>query len=98
MSDSPRSPTSVPASVRPVPAVIGIVLRERDVLLVRRANPPDAGRWGFPGGKIEAGNRLRTRSCARSRKKPPSTSKRSTPLPRWMRSITMPAATCVSIS
>ncbi|RAB21832.1 ADP-ribose pyrophosphatase, partial [Burkholderia multivorans] len=41
--------------MRVVPAVIGVVLRDRDVLLVRRANPPDAGRWGFPGGKIEAG-------------------------------------------
>ncbi|WP_241300061.1 NUDIX hydrolase [Burkholderia stabilis] len=55
MSESPRSPVSVGAPVRPVPAVIGVVLRERDVLLVRRANPPDAGCWGFPGGKIEAG-------------------------------------------
>ncbi|HDR9584019.1 TPA: NUDIX hydrolase [Burkholderia stabilis] len=55
MSESPRSPGSAGTPVRPVPAVIGIVLRERDVLLVRRANPPDAGCWGFPGGKIEAG-------------------------------------------
>ncbi|AOR66425.1 ADP-ribose pyrophosphatase [Burkholderia stabilis] len=55
MSESPCSPVSVGAPVRPVPAVIGVVLRERDVLLVRRANPPDAGCWGFPGGKIEAG-------------------------------------------
>ncbi|RQU15440.1 NUDIX domain-containing protein [Burkholderia cenocepacia] len=44
--------------LRPVPAVIGIVLRERDLLLVRRANPPDAGCWGFPGGKIEPGEPL----------------------------------------
>ncbi|KWE22634.1 ADP-ribose pyrophosphatase [Burkholderia cepacia] len=58
MSDSPRSPTGVLASIRPVPAVIGVVLRERDVLLVRRANPPDAGCWGFPGGKIEAGESI----------------------------------------
>jgi ADP-ribose pyrophosphatase YjhB (NUDIX family) len=42
-------------NVRAVPAVIGVVVRDRDVLLVRRANPPDAGRWGFPGGKIEPG-------------------------------------------
>lgn len=40
---------------RPVPAVIAVVLRGEQVLLVRRANPPDAGRWGFPGGKIEWG-------------------------------------------
>ncbi|MBY8607340.1 NUDIX hydrolase [Burkholderia arboris] len=49
------STTGTAAPVRPVPAVIGIVLREHDVLLVRRANPPDAGCWGFPGGKIEPG-------------------------------------------
>ncbi|VWB31095.1 NUDIX hydrolase [Burkholderia metallica] len=58
MSDSTRSSIAVTASVRAVPAVIGIVLRERDVLLVRRANPPDAGCWGFPGGKIEAGESI----------------------------------------
>ncbi|ULA61911.1 MAG: ADP-ribose pyrophosphatase [Nitrospira sp.] len=44
-----------PAPVSPIAAVIGVVLREGDVLLVRRANPPDAGKWGFPGGKIEPG-------------------------------------------
>ncbi|NTX32083.1 NUDIX hydrolase [Burkholderia pyrrocinia] len=55
MSGSSRSAIGATTSVRPVPAVIGIVLRERDVLLVRRANPPDAGCWGFPGGKIEPG-------------------------------------------
>ena len=44
-----------PARLRPVPAVLSIVLREGKVLLVRRANAPDAGFWGFPGGRIEAG-------------------------------------------
>jgi len=53
MSATGMSATGNAAPLRPVPAVIGIVLRERDVLLVRRANPPDAGCWGFPGGKIE---------------------------------------------
>ncbi len=43
---------------RPVPAAISVVLRGEDVLLVRRANPPDAGYWGFPGGKIEAGESI----------------------------------------
>ena len=42
-------------SHRPIVATIAVVLREGQVLLVRRANPPDAGRWGFPGGKIEFG-------------------------------------------
>ena len=35
--------------------VLAVVLRESEVLLVRRANPPDAGLWGFPGGKVEWG-------------------------------------------
>jgi 8-oxo-dGTP diphosphatase len=43
---------------RPIPAVIAVVVRADAVLLVRRANPPDAGLWGFPGGKIELGERL----------------------------------------
>ncbi|MCB5175502.1 NUDIX hydrolase [Microvirga lenta] len=39
----------------PVPAVIAVVVHEGQTLLVRRANPPDAGLWGFPGGRIEYG-------------------------------------------
>lgn len=35
--------------------VLAVVLRDDAVLLVRRANPPDAGLWGFPGGKVEWG-------------------------------------------
>lgn len=42
-------------SVSPVPAVIAVVVHEGRTLLVRRANPPDAGLWGFPGGKIDFG-------------------------------------------
>lgn len=43
---------------RPVVAVIAVVVREERVLLVRRANPPDQGKFGFPGGRIELGERL----------------------------------------
>ena len=39
----------------PVPAAIAVVVQERQVLLVRRANPPDQGLWGFPGGRIGRG-------------------------------------------
>ncbi len=45
-------------SARPVAAVLAVVVRDRAVLLVRRANPPDAGLWGFPGGKIEGGETI----------------------------------------
>lgn len=58
MSEPTHAPTADAAPLRAVPAVIGVVLRERDVLLVRRANPPDAGHWGFPGGKIEPGESI----------------------------------------
>ncbi|MGV6873512.1 NUDIX hydrolase [Pseudochelatococcus sp. B33] len=42
----------------PVAAVIAVVLHEGRTLLVRRANPPDAGLWGFPGGKIDHGETI----------------------------------------
>lgn len=43
---------------RPIVAALAVVLRGDQVLLVQRANPPDAGLWGFPGGKIEPGETL----------------------------------------
>lgn len=39
----------------PTAAVLAITLHRGRLLLVQRKNPPDAGFWGFPGGKIEAG-------------------------------------------
>lgn len=43
---------------RPIAATIAAVVRDGQVLLVRRANPPDQDRWAFPGGKIDAGERI----------------------------------------
>ena len=40
---------------RPIVGVIAVVLRGERALVVRRANPPLAGRWGFPGGVLELG-------------------------------------------
>ncbi len=40
--------------------VLAVVWRDGSVLLVRRRNPPQAGRWGFPGGRLEPGERLKT--------------------------------------
>lgn len=42
----------------PVAAAIAVVMRMREVVLVRRRNPPDAGLWGYPGGKIEGGETI----------------------------------------
>lgn len=45
---------------QPRGAVLAVLRRPADgaYLLVRRANPPDAGLWGFPGGRIEPGESL----------------------------------------
>lgn len=43
------------SAARPVAAVLAILRREERLLLVRRANPPDQGLWGYPGGRIEWG-------------------------------------------
>lgn len=51
--DNPGQP-----AIRPVAAVLAAVVRDGRVLLVRRANPPDRGRWGLPGGRIEPGESL----------------------------------------
>jgi ADP-ribose pyrophosphatase YjhB (NUDIX family) len=34
------------------------VIRDGEVLLVRRAHPPNAGKWALPGGKIEFGESI----------------------------------------
>lgn len=52
-----RSSTAPP--LRPTPAALAVVIRDRRVLLVRRANPPSAGRWGFPGGHIECAETIK---------------------------------------
>lgn len=40
---------------RPVLAALAVVVERERVLLVRRLNKPDAGLWGYPGGKVEWG-------------------------------------------
>jgi 8-oxo-dGTP diphosphatase len=47
------SDVGIPAITRPIPAAIAVAIRAREVLLVQRHNPPDAGLWAYPGGKIE---------------------------------------------
>ena len=41
-----------------IAAVLALVVRDDQILLVRRANDPDAGLWGFPSGKVEFGETL----------------------------------------
>ncbi|MEQ6917427.1 NUDIX hydrolase [Halomonas aquatica] len=46
------------AGVRPIPAVSAAVVRGDRILMVRRRNPPNAGKLALPGGKVEAGESL----------------------------------------
>jgi ADP-ribose pyrophosphatase YjhB (NUDIX family) len=39
----------------PVPAVAAVIYRADQLLLVKRRNPPSAGKWSIPGGVQEVG-------------------------------------------
>lgn len=58
-----RFDPSAPAEPGPRLSVLAVVTRPArdgaEVLLVRRANPPQPGHWGFPGGKVAWGEDLR---------------------------------------
>lgn len=41
----------------PVPAVAAVIYQQDQFLLVKRRNPPSAGRWSVPGGVQELGER-----------------------------------------
>jgi mutator protein MutT len=43
---------------RPVVGVGGVVIREEQVLLVRRGSEPLKGQWSIPGGMLELGETL----------------------------------------
>lgn len=53
MTDDPRLYPS-----RPLLAVSVVIWRNERALLVRRARPPLASIWSFPGGVVEIGERL----------------------------------------
>jgi 8-oxo-dGTP diphosphatase len=40
---------------RPIVGALAVVRRSGSVLIIQRARPPSAGRWGFPGGVQELG-------------------------------------------
>lgn len=44
--------------VAPVVGVGGVVIRDGEVLLIRRGKPPLYGRWVVPGGTVELGEPL----------------------------------------
>lgn len=44
-------------------AALAVVVRDKDLLLVRRKNEPDAGKWGFPGGHVDFGEGVGKAAC-----------------------------------
>jgi 8-oxo-dGTP diphosphatase len=47
--------TTAPLAPAPVVAVGGVAVVEGALLLVQRANPPGAGCWTVPGGRVDPG-------------------------------------------
>jgi ADP-ribose pyrophosphatase YjhB (NUDIX family) len=48
----------VNGEARPIVAMGAVVFHGREVLLVKRANPPAQGQWSLPGGKLKLGESL----------------------------------------
>ena len=42
----------------PIPAVAGVIVRDGEILLVRRGVEPSKGKWSVPGGSVEWGETL----------------------------------------
>ncbi len=57
-------------------AALAVVLHQGRLLLVRRRNEPDAGLWGYPGGRVELGE---TAMAAAARELLEETSVRAAP-------------------
>jgi ADP-ribose pyrophosphatase YjhB (NUDIX family) len=43
----------------PIVGIGAVLLRQGEVLIVRRANPPLQGEWSIPGGALDLGEKLR---------------------------------------
>jgi ADP-ribose pyrophosphatase len=58
MTDPPREDAAKRYPSAPRAAVGALVVRRGQVLLVRRRDPPNAGQWAVPGGRIRLGETL----------------------------------------
>ncbi|NVK40179.1 MAG: NUDIX hydrolase [Oceanospirillaceae bacterium] len=44
-----------PPEIQPIAAASAVLIRDNQVLMVKRGQAPNKGLWSFPGGKIQAG-------------------------------------------
>ncbi len=49
---------------QPLVGVGAVVIKDGKILLIKRAFPPGEGKWSFPGGLVELGEKL-SEACAR---------------------------------
>lgn len=56
LEDTPRGSRHYPE--RPIVGVGGVIVREREVVLIRRRFEPLKGQWSLPGGTLELGETL----------------------------------------
>ena len=49
---------------QPLVGVGAVVIRDGKILLIKRAFPPGRGKWSFPGGLVEVGEKL-SEACER---------------------------------
>ncbi len=64
MSGEDESKTQRRYPKQPLVGVGGVVIKDGKILLVKRAFPPGEGKWSFPGGLVELGEKL-SDACAR---------------------------------
>lgn len=51
--------SEAPSSAKPVVGVGIVIIKGREVLMIRRGQPPREGEWSIPGGKQELGETVR---------------------------------------
>jgi len=59
MSDLTPIPISRLYPSLPIVGVGAVIVRQGEVLIVRRANPPLQNQWSIPGGMLDLGEKLR---------------------------------------
>lgn len=84
--------------ILPVASVLGVVVHDAKVLLVRRINPPDAKKWGFPGGWIDPGKTMAQAAVPGAIRGDRYLGRSAACSTRWMHSTTIKREPCAGNS